>query len=456
LTDPKKGRLWNRPRHKNSSNDNPWLDYEDLEPGDFKSSGTRALRRIAEILDYKGGEKIKEIEKVEDQLYELFAFSSGGKLGLQVLPNDEGETYISFIHETSPLRGRVAYGDVLLYAGKSGESKDEESGSVISLSEGEEPKAIEYESSTWFMSQRPLRFMIHKHDVVENLAAQEPENLDFKHLSYAGEGALGLVLSPDANGNTVVIQVKQGSPFNDEVSASDGSKLTAGVKLFFPLISKNQPAQPIPFAEADAFIAERPFQVTFARSNAKPTKKANKREVLPKREWDVSHPEDVFFEGGFFNRKIFEQEVTDKVQDLKHRLLGLDTTHVDTIRVADYITNNPMVKELDLKGCKNVTALPENLGELQHLTKVNFGGCHDLKGEVSLPKSLTRLQDGAFENCGLHEVKKAPGLKVVGRGAFNKCRKLERFDIPSVKEIERGGFSEVRIDEERSRERNNS
>lgn len=66
-----------------------------------------------------------------------------------------------------------------------------------------------------------------------------------------------------------------------------------------------------------------------------------------------------------------------------------------------------------------------------------FTDCPELS-EISLPGSLTRIEDGSFDGCAnLRKVLLSKGLKQIGSSAFASCKKLSCIDIPdTVEKIE--------------------
>ena len=54
---------------------------------------------------------------------------------------------------------------------------------------------------------------------------------------------------------------------------------------------------------------------------------------------------------------------------------------------------------------------------------------------MTLPETVTELEENAFRGCNMLRAVEVPGLKKVGDGAFRGCEGLEEFDLPSVKDI---------------------
>jgi len=137
-------------------------------------------------------------------------------------------------------------------------------------------------------------------------------------------------------------------------------------------------------------------------------------------------------------KKIQESILTAPASEqatLKEKEAKKTTGHVNFTRVADFLMNNPKIMVLDLKNCFNVVELPDDFSSLSSLREVNFDGCFNLEGVVTLPRTVEILRDDAFRNCKKVFRVDAPGLKEVGNRVFKGCLNLETFDIGSVKDI---------------------
>lgn len=65
-----------------------------------------------------------------------------------------------------------------------------------------------------------------------------------------------------------------------------------------------------------------------------------------------------------------------------------------------------------------------------------FLGCSILKKAV-LPQSLLRIEDNAFNTCGLTDIVIPDSVAFIGRSVFNTCRKLKSVVLPaSVKVLD--------------------
>jgi hypothetical protein len=128
------------------------------------------------------------------------------------------------------------------------------------------------------------------------------------------------------------------------------------------------------------------------------------------------------------------QEGTTEMNDLVERQAKLETGHVLTSSVRNFIANNKDLVELNLSGCSFLGEVPEGLSNLKNLKSVNFHGCENMTGTIELPASVTRLPEDAFRGCSkLGGIKcLAPTIEDIGDNAFCGCKKLLPPDLAEL------------------------
>lgn len=98
--------------------------------------------------------------------------------------------------------------------------------------------------------------------------------------------------------------------------------------------------------------------------------------------------------------------------------------------------NNTVLSEIDIP--EGITRVGEEA----------FKGCKKLK-RVSIPDSVTEIEDGAFADSGLIRCKWPIGATVINSRVFEGCKSLEAVMIPdTVTEIGFGAFSDCPLLEE--------